>query len=195
MKNLWGIAFAVVCGLLGAGLLFLAAAAPRGEPIRLTPPATPAPIIVHVAGAVNAPGVHTLPFGSRVKDAIEKSGGLADSADSNLINLAEPIRDGMQIWVPEQQADQDSHTPPGQTGQEGNDAHPADLTNINTASQAELETLPGIGPAKAQAIIQFRLENGPFNEIADIQSVSGIGSVTFEKLRAYITVGGAKSDG
>ena len=194
MKNLWGIAFGVVCGLLGAGLLLLAVAKPRGEPIRLIPPPTPAPAVVHVAGAVNAPGVHVLPHGARVMDAIEKSGGLADTADPDLLNLAEPVRDGMQIWVPELQVDQGGSSSSGQASQEGLDIHPADVTNINTASQAELETLPGIGPAKAQAIIQYRQENGPFKEIADIQSVSGIGPVIFENLRARITVGGAKSD-
>ena len=194
MKNLWGIAFGVVCGLLAAGLLLLATGKPRGEPIRLIPPPTRAPMIVHVAGAVKSPGVHSLPSGSRVKDAIEKSGGLADGADSNLLNLAMPVKDGMQIWVPEIQDNQGGDIQAGQSDPDRVVDQPANLININTASQAELETLSGIGPVIAKAIIQFRLENGPFDEISEIQSVSGIGPATFDKIQAYITVGGSAGD-
>jgi len=194
MKNLWGIAFGVVCGLLAAGLLLLAAGKPRGEPIRLIPPPTQAPMIVHVAGAVKSPGVHSLPSGSRVKDAIEKSGGLADLADSNLLNLAMPVKDGMQIWVPEVQDNQGGAIPSGLSGPDRDVEQPANLININTASQAELETLSGIGPVIAKAIIQYRLQNGPFDEITEIQSVAGIGPAKFEKIQAHITVGGSAGD-
>ena len=192
MKNFRGIAFGVICGLLGAGLLLLAIGAPRGEPIQLIPPPTPAPILVHVAGAVNEPGVHSLPYGSRVKDAIEKSGGLTDNADTNLINLAMPLNDGMQIWVPAVQVDLGWEAVGEDSNQDPADDHSLKLININTATQAELETLTGIGPVIAKAIIRFRLENGPFKEIAEIQSVAGIGPVTFEKIEPYITVGGAR---
>jgi competence protein ComEA len=194
MKSYWGIAFGVVCGLLGAGILLLAISKPRGEPIQLVQPPTPAPVMVHVAGAVNEPGVHSLPYGSRVKDAIEKSGGLQESADTDLINLAMPVSDGMQIWVPALQVDTISQVDDEQAGQLPEDFKRAKLVNINTASQAELETLTGIGPVTAQSIIQFRQENGPFQDVAEIQSVTGIGPVKFEKIQPYITVGGAKSD-
>ncbi|MEE9188104.1 MAG: SLBB domain-containing protein, partial [Anaerolineales bacterium] len=102
MKSLRGIAFGVVCGFLGVGLLLLATNQPRGDPIRLSPPPTPAPIIVHITGAVINPGVYSLPSGSRVKDAIEKSGGLLSDANTTLINLAMLIEDGEQVWVPYQ---------------------------------------------------------------------------------------------
>jgi competence protein ComEA len=194
MKIFWGIAFGVVCGLLGAGLLVIAVSQPRGEPIHLIPPPTPAPMIVHVAGAVNAPGVHSLPHGSRVKDAIEKSGGLAESADTDLINLAMLVEDGMQIWVPAVHVDEGRESEREPTSQATGNDRSTQLININSASQAELETLTGIGPVKAQSIVQFRLENGPFKEVEDIQSVTGIGPVTFEKIQPYITVGGATSD-
>ena len=194
MKNLRGIAFGVVCGLLGAGLLFLATGKPRGEAIQLIPPPTPAPMIVHIAGAVNEPGVLSLPSGSRVKDAVEKAGGLAETADSSLINLAMLVSDGMQIWVPGEQVAPIGEQAPGKTNPQQVPVHPGGLININTAPQIELEPLSGVGPVIAKAIIQFRLEHGPFKEIDDIQAVSGIGPMTFEKIKSFITVGGASGD-
>ena len=194
MKNLRGIAFGVVCGFLGVGLLLLATSQPWGEPVQLIPPPTPAPMIVHVAGAVNEPGVLSLQSGSRVKDAIEKAGGLADTADSSLINLAMLVNDGMQIWVPAVQIDPSSEHIPGITNQAQVPDHPGNLININTAPQVELETLSGIGPVIANAIIQFRLEHGPYKVIDDIQAVSGIGPVVFEKIKPFITIGGAPGD-
>ncbi len=191
MKTLRGIAFGVVCGFLGAGLLLLATNKPRGEPIKLSPPPTPAPVVVHISGAVIKPGVYSLASGSRIKDAIEKSGGLKSEADVDLINLAMLVEDGMQVWIPYQLVDTgDIDTPavidekptPGRTT--------TNRININTAKQSELESLSGIGPVLAQAIIQYRLENGPFKEIEAIQEVSGIGPVTFEKIKPYITVRG-----
>ena len=149
-------------------------------------------MLVHVAGAVNEPGVHFLLYGSRVKDAIEKSGGLTDNADTNLINLAMPLNDGMQVWVPAVQVDLGWEAGGEDSNKDPADDHSLKLININTATQAELETLTGIGPVIAKAIIRFRLENGPFKEIAEIQSVAGIGPVTFEKIQPYITVGGAR---
>jgi competence protein ComEA len=194
MKKFWGIAFGVTCGLLGAGILLLAVTRPRGDPIKLIPPPSPAPIIVHVAGAVNEPGVHTLPNGSRVKDAVERSGGLADDADSDLINLAKPLKDGEQIWVPAEDPVKVIDVSDELTTKGDQKNQPAQRININSASQADLETLPGIGPVIAQAIIQFRLENGPFEALNEIQSVSGIGPVTFEKIQSLITIGGAAGD-
>lgn len=194
MKKFWGIAFGVACGLLGAGVLLLAVTRPRGEPIQLIAPPSPGPITVHVAGAVNEPGVHTLPIGSRVKDAVERSGGLADDADSNLINLAKPLKDGEQIWVPAENSAMANDVSSELTTNAEQVNQPVQQININTASQADLETLPGVGPVTAQAIIQFRLENGPFQELNDIQSVSGIGPVTFDKIKSLITIGGAAGD-
>ncbi|MGW8225923.1 MAG: helix-hairpin-helix domain-containing protein [Anaerolineales bacterium] len=194
MKNLWGIAFGIVCGLLGAGLLLLITGRPRGEAIQLMPPPSPAPMVIHVAGAVNNPGVHTLPQGSRVKDAVEHAGGLAEGADSSLINLAMQVKDGMQIWVPFVQENPSSNNEPDKVNQIPVQNHPENLININTATQDELETLSGIGPVIASAIIQFRQEHGAFERISDIQAVSGIGPVVFEKIKPFITTGGASGD-
>ena len=191
MKTIWGIAFGVVCGFLGAGILLLATNKPRGEPIQLSPPPTPAPVVVHVSGAVIKPGVYSLPSGSRVKDAIEKSGGLKSEADSNLVNLAMLVEDGMQVWVPYQSVDiVGTDTPLVLEIKPTTGGEVANRININTANQIELESLSGIGPVLAQAIIQYRLEKGPFNEIEEIQEVSGIGPVTFEKIKPFITVRG-----
>ena len=190
MKSLRGIAFGVVCGFLGVGLLLLATNQPRGEPIQLSPPPTPAPIIVHVTGAVINPGVYSLPSGSRVKDAIEKSGGLLSDANTTLINLAMLVEDGEQVWVPYQLDDVMDFDEPAVLAGEPTQGQPTRKININTASQIELESLSGIGPVIAKAVIQYRLETGPFKEIEEIQEVSGIGPVTFEKIKPIITVKG-----
>lgn len=194
MKSLRGIAFGVVCGFLGVGLLLLATNQPRGEPIQLSPPPTPAPIIVHVTGAVINPGVYSLPSGSRVKDAIEKSGGLVNDADTTLINLAMLVEDGMQVWVPFQLEEVMDFDNPAVLEYESPPGQPVDKININTATQVELESLSGIGPVIAKAVIQYRLENGPFKEIEEIQEVSGIGPVTFEKIKPFITVKGPRGN-
>jgi len=194
MKSLRGIAFGVVCGFLGVGLLLLATNQPRGEPIQLSPPPTPAPIIVHVTGAVINPGVYSLPSGSRVKDAIEKSGGLLNDADTTLINLAMLVEDGMQVWVPFQLEEVMDFNNPAVLEYESSPGQPVDKININTATQIELESLFGIGPVIAKAVIQYRLENGPFKEIEEIQEVSGIGPVTFERIKPFITVKGPRGN-
>ena len=190
MKSLRGIAFGVVCGFLGVGLLLLATNQPRGDPIRLSPPPTPAPIIVHITGAVINPGVYSLPPGSRVKDAIEKSGGLLSDANTTLINLAMLIEDGEQVWVPYQLDDVMDFDKPAVLEGGPTQGQPTRKININTASQIELESLSGIGPVIAKAVIQYRLENGPFKDIEEIQEVSGIGPVTFEKIKPFIAVKG-----
>ncbi|MEJ2348723.1 MAG: SLBB domain-containing protein [Anaerolineales bacterium] len=88
MKTWWGIAFGVLCGLFGAGILLLASRQPRGEPIQLRPPPTPPPVIVHVTGAVAQPGVYTLASESRVEDAVQAAGGVSPQADVQSLNLA-----------------------------------------------------------------------------------------------------------
>lgn len=196
MKYLWGIAFGVVCGLLGAGLLLLVVSQPRGEAIQLIPPPTKAPLVVHITGAVVKPGVYSQTPGSRVMDVIAAAGGTTANADTSLINLAKPIEDGMQIWVPSSIANDLTGDNPGLAENNGSAERKSvvgslkRLININSAIQSELDTLPGIGPVTARAIIQYRLENGPFINIEAIQEVSGIGPVTFEKIMEFITVGG-----
>ena len=191
MKYLWGIAFGVVVGFLGVGLLLLTTGRPRGEAVHLSPPPTSAPLIIHITGAVHNPGVYSLPPGSRVGVAIEVAGGLAVNANPSLINLAKIVEDGVQIWVPYQIEDSVPKDDLKVVVGEPTSSNITNQININTATQSELESLSGIGPVIAKAIIQYRLEHGPFEKIEDIQEVSGIGPVTFEKISANITIRGA----
>lgn len=187
MKTIWGIAIGVLCGILGVGLLLLAIRNPVGEPIRLLPPPTEAPLMVHVIGAVNNPGLYNLPRGSRVQNAIQAAGGLAEGADTANLNLAFLLEDGDQVRVGLAARDQPSgHLPePDSLDSEGTLSL---LIDINTADQVELESLPGIGPVLAIEILQYRRENGPFTRIEGLQNVSGIGPATFEQLKGLITV-------
>jgi competence protein ComEA len=198
MKTLWALAFGVLFGLLAAGLLFLIASPPRGEAIRLAPPPTPPPLIVHVSGAVARPGVCKLAPGSRLQDAVQAAGGLTGEADDQALNLAAPVQDGDLIRVPiKQQALEGAEQPllssqpeaPGRAPDLGTPVEAGGPVDINTADQEQLEELPGIGPVTAQKIVDHRQENGPFASIEAIQDVSGIGPATFEKIKALITVG------
>lgn len=195
MKSWWKIPFGVVCGLLGAGIILLGTSQPRGEAIELLPPPTPPPVVVHVSGAVNQPGVFSLPTNSRVQDALNAAGDLAPEADVQSLNLAAFLVDGDLIWIPSKSFDQTQ----GQT--RANDqiskvptpAQPtvpteSKLININTASQSELESLPSIGPVTAQKIIAYREAHGPFKQIENIQQVNGIGPATFDDIKGLITI-------
>ncbi|HEB64101.1 MAG TPA: hypothetical protein ENJ02_00975 [Chloroflexi bacterium] len=193
-KRIWGSLLGVLLGFAGAGALFWAARPPQGTPVTLRPPPTPAPLVVDVDGAVAAPGVYSLPPESRVRDALDAAGGLLPEADTRSLNLAAPLEDGTRLWVPalpqETAAPQSRSVSPGSLG--GQASSPGTETtskiNLNTASQEELESLPGIGPALAENIITYRQEHGPFVVIDEIQNVSGIGPAKFEKIRDLITV-------
>ena len=194
MKRGWWLLLGVIFGLAGAGGIWLASSPPRGNPIQLLPPPTPAPIQVYVSGAVANPGVYALPVDSRVKDAIQAAGGFSENANDMAVNLAALLEDGAQISVAAKKPTSEPSTNAGgNQGSEKTEGQPlpsdlGSLININTATQEELESLPGIGPVTAQKIIEYRETNGPFIGIEDIQKVSGIGPVTFEKLRDLITV-------
>lgn len=177
----------VTTGLLGAGLLVLVNSQPRGEPITLLPPATPAPILVHVDGAVQEPGVYQLVADSRVQQAVDAAGGLLPEAMPAGINLAASLADGDKVLVPYQLAEGGV---PGEMG-EGGIISQGQVIDLNTASQSQLETLPGIGPQKALDIITYREANGPFTLIEQVMNVPGIGPSTFERIKLYIVVGSA----
>lgn len=149
---------------------------------------TPAPVRVYVSGAVQQPAVYELPAGSIVQDAVNAAGGPSSDADLDHINLAVELRDQQQVYVPRQG---ETNPPPAISGG-GSDSGGAASTqvNINTATAAELETLPRIGPTTAQRILEYREANGPFATIEDIQNVPGIGPATFEGFQDMITVGG-----
>lgn len=180
----WAFLFGLVGGLLGAGVILLASQPPRGSQILLQPPPTPAPLMVYVSGAVMQPGVYQLAPGSRVKDALEASGGPAPKAELAWLNLAAHLEDGDQIWVPQTGENPASSPPRSSTSETG-----WRLVNLNTATVELLEELPGIGPVTAEKILAYREEHGPFQSIEEIQNVSGIGPATFERIKDLITVG------
>ena len=150
--------------------------------------ATSAELVVDVKGAVKSPGVYVLMPDERVIDAITIAGGYTAEADSTYINHAQRLTDEMVIYVPkigeeidlEQQTFISSSTIENQTSN--------GKVNLNTASETELSTLPGIGPAKAKAILEYRQQNGRFKSVDDLKNVSGIGEKTFEKLKQYIEI-------
>ena len=200
MKYWWVLALGVIIGILSAGILYLASQPPRGNAIALLPPPTPIPIQVHISGEIQNPGVYALPPGSRVQDGIEVAGGFSSEANPTNLNLAAPLEDGTRLQVPAQPPVEIPAPPIDATSKDEKaaskpsisptkaDTLTTSLVNINTASQEELETLSGVGPATALKIITFREENGPFTSIEEIQKVSGIGPATFEKIKDYITV-------
>ncbi len=172
--------------------------APAADHVAATgvPTAAPAPVVVHVAGAVAAPGVYQLPPGSRAVNAIDAAGGPAPDAALDGLNLAAPVVDGQRVYVPvigelDPATVYNGPTAADSGGLEG--ASPTDgaaqpPVDLNRAMSAELETLPGVGPATAAAIIDDRQRNGPFATVDDLDRVSGIGPSTLARLRDLVTV-------
>lgn len=147
-------------------------------------PATPTPAIVrvYVCGAVARPDVYAVPRDAIVKDALLAAGGATTAADLTRINLAMPVQDGDQIYVPAQGDDAANAPAASSTRAAGR------KVNINKASYDELLTLPGIGETYARRIIEYRKRNGPFARVEDLQNVEGIGAATVERLRDLITL-------
>ena len=145
--------------------------------------------MVHVCGAVERPGVYELPQGSRIYQAIECAGGLSNEADPNYLNQADFVSDGEKVYVPtrEEVAEMDSPLQNVVT-QSGETGAPSGLVNLNTASEEQLCTLPGIGISKARSIIAYREEHGSFDRIESVMNVAGIKDGLFQKIKAYITV-------
>ena len=159
--------------------------------------ATSGSVVVHVTGAVSRPGVVTLPPGSRVTDAINAVGGASAEADTQQLNLARVLTDGEQIRVPRigevlpdpapqpgGDAASGARTTPGKSGGGG----ASGTININTASASDLEKLPGIGPALAERIVEYRDSHGPFASVDALTDVPGIGKAKLEGLREQATV-------
>lgn len=160
------------------------------------------PVIVHICGAVEAPGVYELEEGSRVMDAVKAGGGFLPEADQDSCNLAEPVADGCQIYIMTKEESlaaeaagktagiRQSGQGAGQAGgilAEGQ-ANGAGAVNLNTADRTALMTLPGIGESRADDILEWRSKNGGFQKIEDIMKVSGIKEGAFEKIKDKITV-------
>ena len=155
------------------------------------------PIYVDICGEVRQPGVYQITEGTRLFEVIRQAGGLTENADINVINQAETVCDGQKIRILSYQetaeAADDSGQASGQngagSGTSGGSAVDAEgRVDLNRADAAALQTIPGIGPSKAQRILEYREASGPFAKIEDIKNVSGIGNKTFESIRDYLTV-------
>lgn len=195
-RSLW--AAGVVAALVLVGWTWLDR--PRVEPVPVTPAGTAAPtatrttspvgeaaettatVVVSVVGLVNRPGLVTLPSGSRVADAIEAAGGLLPGTDAASVNLAAVLSDGQQIAV----------GIPGGAAPAGGDPSTAGgsggRVDLNRATAADLDALPGIGPVLAQRIVDYREAHGPFRNVDQLDDVPGIGPAVFAQLADRVTV-------
>jgi competence protein ComEA len=193
----WGsaLAGALIAAILLGSMTFLWRR-PTPPPITIHAPPTPliptpeptptaAPLVVFVSGAVQTPGLYELPAGARVADALARAGGFAPDANVVAVNQATLLADGDQLHVPTivedpatPQGGLSNSAPPAASGAAGG------LVNINSATQAELETLPGIGPSRAEDIIN----NRPYETVDDLDRVPGIGAATIEDMRPYVVV-------
>jgi competence protein ComEA len=144
-------------------------------------------LIVDVKGQVKMPGVYSSSQEERVIDVVQRAGGLTENADESKVNFAEHVQDAMVIYIPAK--GEEGSVPQGLT------SNPTDTggtkqgkINLNKADENELQNLPGIGPSKAAAIMEYRVTNGPFKSVEDLKNISGIGDKTFDKLKDLITV-------
>ena len=192
----------LLCG--GMLLAVLASGSPSQDqssaatPLLFDPPSTttsvPAQVTVHVLGAVRMPGVHRLPLGSRVADAIEAAGGVADDVDIERVNLAAALADGQRVYITRRDQpnapvlSRDPLAPLG--GREGGSApSPPARVDLNVASQEQLEMLPGIGPSTAAAILELRRRVGRFASVDQLLDVRGIGDAKLGAIRDLVIVG------
>lgn len=162
--------------LAGAG----AAAERPAAALVAEPPAAAPKLVVHVAGAVRRPGLYRLAEGTRVAGAVARAGGATAPADTAAINLAAPLADGMQVVVPRKAA-----APGGGAGATGSAA--GGRVSLSSATAAELDTLPGVGPVTAQKIVDYRAAHGGFRSVDDLDSIPGIGPARIEALRDLVS--------
>ncbi|MDW3218082.1 MAG: ComEA family DNA-binding protein [Acidimicrobiales bacterium] len=201
----WAIAVgfaAVVAAGLGAWWAFAPPAPPPAEEVLpsvgdiavvvpTTASAAPTTMLVHVDGAVMRPGVHELDLDSRVVDAVDAAGGLRADADRARLNLAAMLSDGQRVWVPvigESEPDVVGPTGGGPAGTADGAGPAGGVVNLNTADAAELETLPGVGPSIAAAIIRHRETEGAFQRVEDLLEVAGIGPSRLAQIEGLVAV-------
>lgn len=164
-------------------LLPMATAEMASVPEVVAATVAPADVVVHAAGAVRLAGLFVLPAGSRVDDLIAAAGGAEPGADLDRVNLASPLSDGMRVFIPLV-----GEAVPGEVaGDMGGDDQTGPV-DINTADAAQLESLPGIGPATATAVVEHRTRTGAFRSVEDLLEVRGIGPAKLEQLRQHVTV-------
>jgi competence protein ComEA len=176
----------VVAGLLGFVLLHKAAPPPelrlpRAQPAPAVAPTT-ADVVVHVAGAVVRPGVARLPGGGRVTDAVAAAGGPTREADLDQVNLAARVSDGDRVYVPRR----GELPPPAVSGAPGSAMAKPGPVDLNTAGVEQLDALPGVGPATAKAIVDYRGSKGRFRSVDDLLAVPGIGPAKLATLKPLV---------
>lgn len=186
----------LIAAALGAVVVVALVLWGRGATARIAPPATssapevvapsPSPVVfVDVAGAVRAPGLYSLPSGARVADALEAAGGPRPRGDLSGLNLAQVLMDGTKVLVPARGSpEQPATAPSGGVPQASANA----LVPLNTADQAALETVPGIGPVTATSILTYRERVGAFESIDQLLEVDGIGPATLAQIRPYFSL-------
>jgi competence protein ComEA len=159
---------------------------PAAPPVQLVASsAAPPTVQIHIVGAVRQPGVYALPAGSRVADAVEAAGA-ADDADLAALNLAARLTDGQRLRVPP--VGEASPAPTAAPERARAAAAPPARVNLNTASAAELDALPGIGPALARRILEYRAQHGPFTAVEQLRDARLLPRTTYERVRDYLTV-------
>ena len=156
--------------LAGAG----AAGEQPAQPLVAESPAAVPKLVVHVAGAVRRPGLYRLTEGKRVADAVARAGGATAPADTAAINLAAPLADGMQVIVPRR-------------GPAGGGQAVGGRVSLSSATLAELDGLPGVGPVTAQKILDYRADHGGFRSVDDLDAIPGIGPARIEQLRDVVS--------
>lgn len=183
-REIRAILLLIVIVLVSSGVWLIKRSHPglfQKKPQQVITPSEKLPpnITVHVVGAVNRPSLYTMPRGSRVIDAIEAAGGVTEQADLTLLNQAGVLTDGRQVRVPSKI-----------TPQIGTVSSPSEDSpvHLNTATAAQLEQIPGIGPVTAKRIIEYRDTNGGFTSVDELVEVRGIGPKTLERLRPYLAV-------
>jgi len=201
MKPWLLILYGLLLGLLIAGVILLIAQPMRGQPItlhpaptptRTSPPeptSTPKLILVQIGGQVPQPGVYSLVEEARLSVLIDLAGGFTTDADIDRVNLAMLLRDGDYLYIPAENENipETAKNAPGNlySNQDPTFDYPLDL---NEASQEALESIPGIGPSKAQDILAYKETIGRFTSLDELLNVSGIGEATLEMLRDYLFV-------
>jgi competence protein ComEA len=202
----------VVCSLVLLGLVFAALAVLRARPVALATPQSPLAsvsthppnaspaaasasssarphIVVHVLGSVRRPGLIRLPQGSRVQDAIDAAGGLRSFAAPGELNLAQVLTDGQQIVIGSR-AHPGGRLSDGGGGPAGSSPNPGSSpqVDLNSATAAQLDSLPGVGPVTAQRILAWRTEHGGFRRVDELQEVEGIGPKTYADIAPHVRV-------
>ena len=161
-------------------------------------PSTTTALVIHVAGAVRRPGVHRVPVGARVDDAVRAAGGASAAANLDAVNLAAPVADGSRVYVPTKgqtsapvvfEPSPATPAPAASGSSSASSAGPAaGPVDLNTASVEQLDTLPGVGPATAAAVIEYRTQHGRFRSVTELLEVRGIGDAKLAAMRSRVRV-------